>query len=855
MSAPTDIQRPNYRDEAKLYYRSKKNIEAKWLDQYGNMSRDNDYQRNRACMGEVFNMLDVVMDICIEDFRRSHSIIAIDMIGRTPVYTFALQNGDPAGDSPDKDSVTFSMPTTFNRRVRTLRSIGYPLSDELLYDTRLLRNETTHGNRTIILRHMELDYDETRKALLSMADALICLEMLDPSLRIPSFEMLRVREGDSLLGGVYTIGALTGEGGMSRVYQAVQKRTGKRLAIKELKPGTYSEALIRQECDTLSRIHHRAVPQVYDGFSENDTFYIVMDYIEGVPLDQYPEGRSLTEEERRCILRELCNALSYLHSDAVGLVLADLSPDNILIDGEGMPHLIDFGISGRMGERQTIPAATPGYSAPEIFAEKTLDKRADIYSFGQILRFLYTGLSPFEREEESVYSLIQDAGIAEIAERCVSRSPLDRYGSIDEIRSILFPGEVPAVSREETGKKHRLWAVIGIAAVLSLLGIAGYSELSKDRSSALQETAASHHESLSMEEAGAEDHILIWQDEALETAVRRTLHIEASEIRLSDLWDETSLDLSGFGITNIETLSELRNLQYLTLDDNEIMDLTPLSSLTSLRVLSVSGNQISDLDALAELTELAALDAGFNRIDKTAPLQDLKKLQELRLGDNPISADQLAVLDSLTDLQVLDLCGLGLTDCSFLKSHTAMKALYLSDNQLEEISALSALQALEKLYLGDNRISSLEGLETLTALQELDLQNNPVQDLSALSGLTDLVWLDVMNCGLQDLSAISGLSMLAYIDAGHNPVGSLNAFSGLTRLVYLGLDHAGIEGGLDGLKGLTALRTLSLKDNRITDISALAGLRSLQYLYLTGNEIEDYSPIANLHLLEEERDP
>ena len=111
MPAPTDIQRPNYRDEAKLYYRNKKNIEAKWLDQYGNMSRDNDYQRNRACMGEVFNMLDVVMVICIEDFRRSHSIIAIDIIGRTPVYTFALQNGDPAKDSPDKDSVTFSMPT------------------------------------------------------------------------------------------------------------------------------------------------------------------------------------------------------------------------------------------------------------------------------------------------------------------------------------------------------------------------------------------------------------------------------------------------------------------------------------------------------------------------------------------------------------------------------------------------------------------------------------------------------------------------------------------------------------------------------------------------------------------------
>ena len=164
MPAPTDTQRPNYRDEAKLYYRSKKNIEAKWLDQYGNMSRDNDYQRNRACMGEVFNMLDVVMDICIENFRKTHTITTVDMVGRMPIYTFALEDSDPAKASTGKDSISFSMPTTFARRVRTLRSIGYPISDELLYDTRLLRNETFHGNQTIVLRHLELGYDETMKA-------------------------------------------------------------------------------------------------------------------------------------------------------------------------------------------------------------------------------------------------------------------------------------------------------------------------------------------------------------------------------------------------------------------------------------------------------------------------------------------------------------------------------------------------------------------------------------------------------------------------------------------------------------------------------------------------------------------
>ena len=61
-------KKPFFREEAKKRYRQKKNIETKWLDQYGNVTGENDYQRNRICLLEVFNMLDIVMEICIEDF-------------------------------------------------------------------------------------------------------------------------------------------------------------------------------------------------------------------------------------------------------------------------------------------------------------------------------------------------------------------------------------------------------------------------------------------------------------------------------------------------------------------------------------------------------------------------------------------------------------------------------------------------------------------------------------------------------------------------------------------------------------------------------------------------------------------
>ena len=118
---------PFYREEAKRYYRNRENIEKKWLDRFGSVSRDNDYQRNRECLAEVFNMLDIVMDICIEDFRKTHRIVAIEIEGKTPVYTFALADEESRtnGGYGEEETVSFSMPGNFARRVKVLRDRMY----------------------------------------------------------------------------------------------------------------------------------------------------------------------------------------------------------------------------------------------------------------------------------------------------------------------------------------------------------------------------------------------------------------------------------------------------------------------------------------------------------------------------------------------------------------------------------------------------------------------------------------------------------------------------------------------------------------------------------------------------------
>ena len=100
---------------------------------------------------------------------------------------------------------------------------------------------------------------------------------------------------------------------------------------------------------------------------------------------------------------------------------------------------IDFGISASASAEQSVPAATLGYAAPEIFTENTIDVRADIYSFGYVLRYLFTGLTPSEKTETPTAELVSDRKIAAVINRCTARNPEERFSSVREITEFLFP--------------------------------------------------------------------------------------------------------------------------------------------------------------------------------------------------------------------------------------------------------------------------------------------------------------------------------------------------------------------------------------------------------------------------------
>ncbi|MFB2923708.1 MULTISPECIES: leucine-rich repeat domain-containing protein [Aerosakkonema] len=167
-------------------------------------------------------------------------------------------------------------------------------------------------------------------------------------------------------------------------------------------------------------------------------------------------------------------------------------------------------------------------------------------------------------------------------------------------------------------------------------------------------------------------------------------------------------------ITDISILSNLTNLTYLNLDNNQITDVRGLFNLTNLTYLNLAGNQITDISGLSTLTNLTDLCIDNNQITDISGLSTLTNLTYLNLSNNQI------------------------TDISGLSSLTNLTQLYLDNNQITDISGLSTLTNLTILYLDNNQITDISGLSTLINLTHLGLRNNPVIDLSPLRSLNNL---------------------------------------------------------------------------------------------------------------------
>ncbi|MBS0396643.1 MAG: serine/threonine protein kinase, partial [Proteobacteria bacterium] len=209
--------------------------------------------------------------------------------------------------------------------------------------------------------------------------------------------------------GVYEIVAVLGRGGMGDVYRA-RRADGafdKDVAVKLVRAGFDTGFVLERfaaERQILAGLTHPGIAQLLDGGATADGLpYLVMELVEGEPIDRYCDGRALGLAARLDLFREVCAAVSYAHQRLV--VHRDLKPSNILVTGAGAVKLLDFGIakllSAGPGEPEgdatvtAFTALTPAYSSPEQLQGLPVTTASDVYSLGVVLYRLLTGRSPY----------------------------------------------------------------------------------------------------------------------------------------------------------------------------------------------------------------------------------------------------------------------------------------------------------------------------------------------------------------------------------------------------------------------------------------------------------------------------
>ena len=221
----------------------------------------------------------------------------------------------------------------------------------------------------------------------------------------------------SVIDGKYKILNQIGQGGMSVVYLALNERANKTWAIKEVrKDGVQDFATVKQgliaETDTLKKLNHKYLPSIIDVIDDEDTFLIVMDYIEGKSLNKVLKesmeqtGLPIGIEDVLSWGIQLCDVLNYLHTREQPIVYRDLKPSNIMLRPNGEITLIDFGTAREFkieNIEDTTSLGTPGYAAPEQYSAAEFSGRyTDVYALAAVTYRLVTGQVPVAAPQRKV---------------------------------------------------------------------------------------------------------------------------------------------------------------------------------------------------------------------------------------------------------------------------------------------------------------------------------------------------------------------------------------------------------------------------------------------------------------------
>lgn len=271
-----------------------------------------------------------------------------------------------------------------------------------------------------------------------------------------------------VVGERYELLELLGEGGVGRVYRARQIALDRLVAVKILQAqDVVSLARFEREAKVLAGLRHENIIEFLDYGVEEDRPYLVMELVEGRPLDQLFGKRRLELREVIPIVTGVSAALSFLHSH--GILHRDVKPGNVMLITGGTVKLSDFGLARTVSAGSTVTQAdmvvgSLAYMPPECFESLRQDPRADQYALAVMTYELLSGGFPYDvlppRKDNRPRPLAPlrpdlSPGVIEVLERALALDPSQRFASIEEFRDALAAGTMPAASSRSPAREGR----------------------------------------------------------------------------------------------------------------------------------------------------------------------------------------------------------------------------------------------------------------------------------------------------------------------------------------------------------------------------------------------------------------
>ena len=286
-------------------------------------------------------------------------------------------------------------------------------------------------------------------------------------------EIARQQNTEPLLTGTrigpYQLLRPLGEGGMGRVYLAARadELYRQEVAVKLMHPGVgQAQAMLLRfsaERQILANLNHPNIARLLDGGITTDGLpYLVMEYVNGIPIDACVRERNLTIEDRLKLFVTVCGAVDYAHRNLV--VHRDIKPGNILVTPEGVPKLLDFGIAKLLGQdsgafaptRTADRLMTPEYASPEQVRGDTITTSSDVYALGVLLYELLVGRRPFHLDTKSPLEALQIVceRDPEVPSRAIQARP--ELASADAPRKVRseLDNIVMMAMRKEPGRRY-----------------------------------------------------------------------------------------------------------------------------------------------------------------------------------------------------------------------------------------------------------------------------------------------------------------------------------------------------------------------------------------------------------------